>query len=572
VDLFIIVCGLAEVVMSEARGNVFVENFSLLRVMRIARIARLLKLFRRFSYLKELRKLLSMATSCMRTLCWSFMFCFMVMTIWAMLMVDLVQPLITELGKAGEFGDCEQCLRAAASVMDANLLLFKTVIAGDSWGRIAVPVIEAYPATAIIFVGSLLTLVFGVLNLIVAVVVDTFAEARQKDVQNLAEEMETDIEMDKKFLQKIFDRVDEDGSGELTLSELIEGARKDTEFQSRLRVMDIDEADLQQLFQMIDADDSGTVERDEFIAPLSRWVHESKTAPRFIKYNLMRSLHEQEQLKKITEARFDQINSHIQRIALSLGIRLERASSNRPKENKKSSLIRASKDYGKRKISSDGDELQTTLSAPDDTASQVSDAFDETGSLGFNTVRQSMRKDSPVLFHAQSTQDLEQVAPHGVNTLDFSSFKDLYKKHRISQNEDSVPLLEGKESSAGHHEEGPGDENLDGVLNSTLQVAESLVAEAASAALARAGYTLHLRLRALMHNGSGHDSQELGEGESLSPRCISGHMGPDMAQSLRPQAEAQTPHVESQEPQYSDQAQSQGPTSGVSHRRVILPV
>ena len=37
----------------------------------------------------------------------------------------------------------------------------RTVIAGDSWGHIAVPVIEAYPATAVIFVGSLLTLVFG---------------------------------------------------------------------------------------------------------------------------------------------------------------------------------------------------------------------------------------------------------------------------------------------------------------------------------------------------------------------------------------------------------------------------
>ena len=52
--------------------------------------------------------------------------------------------------------------------MHANLLLFKTVIAGDSWGLIAVPVIEHYPATAVLFMGSLLTLVFGVLNLIVA--------------------------------------------------------------------------------------------------------------------------------------------------------------------------------------------------------------------------------------------------------------------------------------------------------------------------------------------------------------------------------------------------------------------
>ena len=39
-------------------------------------------------------------------------------------------------------------------------------------------------------------------------------------------------------LEKIFARIDEDGSGELTLQELIAGARKDADFQSRLRVMD----------------------------------------------------------------------------------------------------------------------------------------------------------------------------------------------------------------------------------------------------------------------------------------------------------------------------------------------
>ena len=39
--------------------------------------------------------------------------------------------------------------------MDANLLLFKTVIAGDSWGEIAVPVIQEHPATAIIFAGPM---------------------------------------------------------------------------------------------------------------------------------------------------------------------------------------------------------------------------------------------------------------------------------------------------------------------------------------------------------------------------------------------------------------------------------
>ena len=42
-----------------------------------------------------------------------------------------------------------------------------------------------------------------VLQLIVAVVVDTFAEKRERDVLNRAEEMENDIEEDKRFLQHL---------------------------------------------------------------------------------------------------------------------------------------------------------------------------------------------------------------------------------------------------------------------------------------------------------------------------------------------------------------------------------
>ena len=58
----------------------------------------------------------------------------------------------------------------------------------------------------------------------------------------------------------------------------------------------------------IDADGSGSIQKQEppdslqhalqtdglrFVRPLSRWIHESKTAPRFSKYNLERSLLQQ---------------------------------------------------------------------------------------------------------------------------------------------------------------------------------------------------------------------------------------------------------------------------------------
>ena len=40
----------------------------------------------------------------------------------------------------------------------------------------------------------------------VAVVVDTFAEARQRDVLNLAEEMENNVAVDRQRLERIFKR------------------------------------------------------------------------------------------------------------------------------------------------------------------------------------------------------------------------------------------------------------------------------------------------------------------------------------------------------------------------------
>ena len=311
-DISIVACGWAEAALEIFGVGDSLFRLGIVRALRLVRIFRLIRLVRRIRAFRELHKLVMMMSTCMKTLAWSFLLCFVVMTVWAMLMVEIVHPTVRDMQKeTGFFDNCPWCQTATSSVMDANLLLFKTVVAGDSWGEIAVPVIQKNPATLFIFVGSLLTLVFGVLNVIVAVVVDTFADARQRDVQNLADELDDDILADKKDLQKIFDRIDVDGSGQLTLEELIAGARSDPMFQSRLRVMDIDENDLTQLFGMIDSDGSGTIEVAEFLGPLSRWAHDSKTAPRFIKYNLLQSINLQEDLYDMSSMSFSSLAQKI---------------------------------------------------------------------------------------------------------------------------------------------------------------------------------------------------------------------------------------------------------------------
>ncbi|CAE8611927.1 unnamed protein product [Polarella glacialis] len=309
VDFCIIFSGWLEVILTA--GGISAKEFTLLRLLRLQRILRLMKLCRHNRWLTELKTLVMMMASCVRTLFWSFLFCFIVMSAWSMAAVELINPVVQQMAADGAFGDCRSCRSSLTSVMRANLFMFQTIVAGDSWGELAVPVIEAHPWTAIIFIGSLLTLVFGVLNLIVAVVIDTYAEHRQKDVINLAQELDAEAADDRRFLQKIFDQIDEDDSGELNLDEVLLAAKTNPEFKSRLRVMDIDEGDLVQMFEMLDGDGSGQVDPEEFINALNRWANHSKTAARFAKYQMMRSIVQHAELHQEVVSKLDNLEKRL---------------------------------------------------------------------------------------------------------------------------------------------------------------------------------------------------------------------------------------------------------------------
>ncbi|CAE8642535.1 unnamed protein product, partial [Polarella glacialis] len=73
-DLCIICSGIFEVILTAC--GIPAGSVTLLRLLRLLRIIRLMKLCRQFRWLSELRKLMMMMASCLRTLFWSFLFCF----------------------------------------------------------------------------------------------------------------------------------------------------------------------------------------------------------------------------------------------------------------------------------------------------------------------------------------------------------------------------------------------------------------------------------------------------------------------------------------------------------------
>jgi len=308
-DIFVITSGFIAFSMQTSDF----PGFRIIRVLRTCHLFRPYRTVQRMKSFAELAKLVHMMGSCFRALFWSVLMMGFAMSIWGAIAVELIHPFVIELADShGQWADCERCRRSFASVTQANITLFQTVIAGDSWGRMAIPIIEHQPWTAVIFMGSLLTLVFGVLNLVTAVVVDTAAELREKDIESRGVEMEYEERKEKLDLFKIFTRIDTDMDGVVSFDDLKAGARKVAEFRHLLRVMDIDSADLLQLFQIIDNDNSGEIDAQEFIEAMYRFkTTESKTALRFVKHLVTKLWQRQAGFEEKFEGELSEIASSV---------------------------------------------------------------------------------------------------------------------------------------------------------------------------------------------------------------------------------------------------------------------
>ena len=143
-DIVIIMAGFTELALDSLASDIMI-NLGFVPILRMVRVLRLARLLKRLRAFRELQKLVRMMATCLRALFWSFVFCFMIMTVWAMLIVEFVHPIMTHMDSLASEQICQNwpaCSTATSGVMEANLLLFKTVIAGDSWGEIAVPVIR----------------------------------------------------------------------------------------------------------------------------------------------------------------------------------------------------------------------------------------------------------------------------------------------------------------------------------------------------------------------------------------------------------------------------------------------
>lgn len=295
-NLFIILTGYLEIILSlSANPSVLL---SVLRAVRCVRIIKLLASLRDAG-LSSLTQLENIMLLCMKDLFWSSCLCFLIMTSFAYLFVEIINPLYQSTDV--DFPVCEHCHRATSSIMDANLFLFQTVVVGDNWGEVALPVINNFPGSAALLIGAYLTIVFGLLNLIIAVVVNSF--------QNIQQGEEADeLEADETSLQKIFQEIDVQGDGKLNYENFLEGAAKNPDFKGRLGLLNIKQDDLRDLFQRMDVDGKQLINAQQFSRVLRSYNRHGK-------YDIVRCILRQEDLAVAIDTGFSRLTDRMDNLS-----------------------------------------------------------------------------------------------------------------------------------------------------------------------------------------------------------------------------------------------------------------
>lgn len=250
-------------------------NLRFLQMIRFFRLARLIRLIRLFKIFKELWLVASGLIESLKTLFWV---CFLVF-----LLCYIGGTYVSfSIGKDDEMyndyyrktgWDHEIYFKG---VLRSAFTIFQ-VITLDNWSdEIVRHVISVQPPMLLFFVVVIMTGAFGLLNIIIGVVVENTIETAARDLIKEKKAQDRQRQFVINHLRDIFEEADVDGSGTLTLDEVVEAVHKPSVY-NKLRMIEFPVDNPENIFKLLDFDDSGELTIDEFITGCVRMKGNAKS-------------------------------------------------------------------------------------------------------------------------------------------------------------------------------------------------------------------------------------------------------------------------------------------------------
>jgi len=279
-DMFVVVMSVIDTFILQVLDLGGVLRFT--TFMRFVRIMRLIRLVRLLKLTKELWMVASSLGHAMKILAWVFVVMAMLLFISGMLVTaeigsndELYNDYYTKVvyGTTREGWDHELYFK---TIFRSMFTLFQMMTL-ESWtDNIARHIVRNQPAMLIFIIIFLAVLTFGLMNIVIAIVVENTLAQAERDEKRLTKAKEKDRLKVFSQLRDIFVEADVDQSGSLDVQEVIDVIAR-PEIYNKLKMIDFPVENPVQIFTLLDYDDSGELSIDEFISGCLRMKGAAKS-------------------------------------------------------------------------------------------------------------------------------------------------------------------------------------------------------------------------------------------------------------------------------------------------------
>jgi len=257
-------------------------NYDFMKLLRLFRILRILRLTRalRLKYVpRELRKMCFAVQHSAPTLLWSMLLLILVMYTFGVFFTESVSNYLNNLDHANHtdelqyFIDIRHYYGTLPRTIDT---LFMSIFGGISWVEVADPLAEIHVAFKLVFVIYISLLVVGILNVVIAIFVESALDSAHHYKDLLITENLQQRQLFCKHLRSVFHAIDIDNSGALEMDE-VEQFLKDPTLNQYLQSIDVFPNDARALFRLLDTDGSGEIDLEEFTEGCLRLKGDAKS-------------------------------------------------------------------------------------------------------------------------------------------------------------------------------------------------------------------------------------------------------------------------------------------------------
>jgi len=271
-DAFVVVTAMGEVAFqwyafgsgsSTANGvRHFLRKFSMLRIARLLRVVRRTKAMWVIKLIKELRIMVLCLVGALKSLCWSMVLLFIVLTVFGVFFTDGAVAYIQH-EPMGSNSSTE--LRKYFGTLSKSVLsLYKSMAGGEDWAVVLDALAPLPYEYSLFFLFFIAFSTLALMNVVTAVFVGAALQRTQQDRELVVQEqMEFRAEF-QHTMEQIFYELDANGSGELNFDEF-ESYMEDANIKAFLSTCQLDIAQVRLMFKLLDTDGTGSVDLDEFI-------------------------------------------------------------------------------------------------------------------------------------------------------------------------------------------------------------------------------------------------------------------------------------------------------------------